>query len=130
MFILLNISYDINSYFRKENADKWDPLIFNPVQKINKNPEVENGVPIDVLICPSLESFHNNHMMPKIPVVLKKCIDDWPAMNRWNRPAYFMANYGHRVVPVEFGSKYTDQDWSQTVLSMSDFICKHVLNCK
>ena len=34
---------------------------------------------------------------------------------------------GPRTVPVELGSRYTDEDWSQKLMTLSDFIDQHVL---
>lgn len=34
---------------------------------------------------------------------------------------------GPRTVPVELGSRYTDEDWSQNLMTLSDFIDQHVL---
>ena len=34
---------------------------------------------------------------------------------------------GPRTVPVELGVRYTDEDWSQKLMTLSDFIDKHVL---
>ena len=31
-------------------------------------------------------------------------------------------------MPVELGSRYTDQDWSQKLMTLSDFIDDHVLH--
>ena len=34
---------------------------------------------------------------------------------------------GPRTVPVELGVRYTDEDWSQKLMTLSEFIDKHVL---
>lgn len=33
---------------------------------------------------------------------------------------------GCRTVPVEVGSRYTDEDWSQTLMTVSEFIHKYI----
>lgn len=33
---------------------------------------------------------------------------------------------GYRTVPVEVGSRYTDEDWSQTLMTVRDFISKYI----
>lgn len=35
---------------------------------------------------------------------------------------------GCRTVPVEVGSRYTDEDWSQTLLTVNEFIDRYILN--
>uniref|UniRef100_A0A3Q2QYS1 Lysine-specific demethylase 8 n=1 Tax=Fundulus heteroclitus TaxID=8078 RepID=A0A3Q2QYS1_FUNHE len=95
--------------------------------------------------CPSLESFNANHLLPLKPVILEGIIDHWPALNK--RPwrfvfsrstriqmnivfldEYLRSVAGCRTVPVEVGSRYTDEDWSQTLLTVNEFIDKYILN--
>lgn len=33
---------------------------------------------------------------------------------------------GCRTVPVEVGSRYTDEEWSQTLMTVSEFISKYI----
>ena len=44
---------------------------------------------------------------------------------------YFSLDYlkqiaGSRTVPIEIGSKYTDENWSQALMKLSDFIDLHI----
>lgn len=41
---------------------------------------------------------------------------------------YLRSVAGCRTVPVEVGSRYTDEDWSQTLLTVNEFIDKYILN--
>ncbi|KAK5623196.1 Lysine-specific demethylase 8 [Crenichthys baileyi] len=79
--------------------------------------------------CPSLESFNANHLLPLKPVILEGIIDHWPALNKhpWSAE-YLRSVAGCRTVPVEVGSRYTDEDWSQTLLTVNEFIDKYILN--
>ncbi|MEQ2302553.1 Lysine-specific demethylase 8 [Ameca splendens] len=79
--------------------------------------------------CPSLESFNANHLLPLKPVILEGIIDHWPALNKhpWS-VEYLRSVAGCRTVPVEVGSRYTDEDWSQTLLTVNEFIDKYILN--
>lgn len=80
-------------------------------------------------VCPSLEYFSNVYMGTGTPVILRNCIDHWPAMshNRWS-PKYMQTVAGCRLVPVELGSKYTDQQWSQKLMTVNEFFEKYVLS--
>lgn len=40
---------------------------------------------------------------------------------------YIRQAAGCRTVPVELGSRYTDEEWSQTLLTVNDFIDKYIL---
>ena len=40
--------------------------------------------------------------------------------------SYLKRVAGLRTVPVELGSRYTDHEWSQKLMTISDFIDHHV----
>jgi len=87
------------------------------------------GSKVAIEVCPSLEYFSNVYISTGTPVILRNCIDHWPAMchNRWS-PQYMRTVAGCRLVPVELGSKYTDQTWSQKLMTVSEFFEKYVLD--
>lgn len=35
---------------------------------------------------------------------------------------------GPRTVPIELGSRYTDKEWTQKLMTLSEFITHHVSN--
>lgn len=41
---------------------------------------------------------------------------------------YIQEIAGCRTVPVEVGSRYTDEDWSQTLMTINEFIHRHILS--
>ncbi|KAI9316419.1 hypothetical protein BX666DRAFT_1858985, partial [Dichotomocladium elegans] len=57
-------------------------------------------------------------------------IADWPAMERWGSVAYLLSVAGDRVVPVELGQQYTDQQWQQKLMRFGDFVTDYVLQGK
>ena len=59
----------------------------------------------------------------KQPILIKNCVNDWPAMKKWNFQ-YFYEMMKDRTVPVEIGAKYTDTDWGQQLQSFGDFLAK------
>jgi len=87
------------------------------------------GSKVSIELCPSLEHFSNAYISTGMPVILRGCIDHWPAMshNRWS-PQYMKAVAGCRLVPVEIGSKYTDQSWSQKLMTVDEFVEKYISN--
>lgn len=78
---------------------------------------------------PSLESFNTDFLLPLKPVILEGIIDHWPAFNQhpWSIE-YLRSVAGCRTVPVEVGSRYTDEEWSQTLLTVNEFIDRYILN--
>ncbi|KAK5855882.1 hypothetical protein PBY51_007518 [Eleginops maclovinus] len=92
-------------------------------------PVIKEEGAIPRLKCPSLESFNTNYLLPLKPVILEGTIEHWPALNQhpWSIE-YLKSVAGCRTVPVEVGSRYTDEEWSQTLLTVNEFIDRYILN--
>ncbi|XP_040046301.1 lysine-specific demethylase 8 [Gasterosteus aculeatus] len=92
-------------------------------------PVINDESAVPRIKCPSLESFSTNYLLPLKPVVLEGTIAHWPALNQrpWSLE-YLRGVAGCRTVPVEVGSRYTDEEWSQTLLTVNEFIERHVLD--
>ncbi|KAH9843017.1 Clavaminate synthase-like protein [Rhodofomes roseus] len=59
------------------------------------------------------------------PFVIPRYITDWPALNEhpWSSLDYLQSMAGPgRVVPVEIGDDYRDDDWTQKMLLWDDFL--------
>ena len=76
---------------------------------------------------PSLEGFKTYYMDKEEPVIIEGAIDFWPAFGerKWNLD-YIKHVAGCRTVPIELGSKYTDDTWSQKLLTIREFIEKYI----
>lgn len=83
---------------------------------------------IPIVNIPSLEQFNESYFIPQIPVKLKGCMDQWPACKRWLNVNYLLKIAGDRTVPIEIGSHYLDENWSQKLMTLKDFILKHYLS--
>lgn len=92
-------------------------------------PVIKEELAVPRIKCPSLESFNTNYLLPLKPVILEGIIDHWPALNEhpWSIE-YLKSVAGCRTVPVEVGSRYTDEEWSQTLLTVNEFIDRYILN--
>lgn len=92
-------------------------------------PVIKEELAVPRIKCPSLESFSTNYLLPLKPLILEGIIDHWPALNQhpWSVD-YLRAVAGCRTVPVEVGSRYTDEEWSQTLLTVNEFIDRYVVN--
>jgi len=89
-------------------------------------------VPVATIACPSLPEFLTSCYLPQVPHLLKDCISSWPAMEegpcRWNTNRLLQLA-GPRTVPVELGAKYTDHSWTQKLMTIDDFVEKHMRSC-
>ncbi|NXK35593.1 KDM8 protein, partial [Piprites chloris] len=90
-------------------------------------PAVQPEEAIPHLHCPSLEHFRDNYLIPERPVVLEGVMDHWPCMKKWSVD-YFCQVAGCRTVPVELGARYTDEEWSQQLMTVSDFISQYIMD--
>ncbi|KAG3259535.1 lysine demethylase 8, transcript variant X1 [Ictidomys tridecemlineatus] len=88
-------------------------------------PELEPETAVPRLRRPSLQHFREQFLVPERPVVLEDVADHWPCMKKWSLE-YIQEVAGCRTVPVEVGSRYTDEEWSQRLMTVGDFISKHV----
>ncbi|XP_043349646.1 bifunctional peptidase and arginyl-hydroxylase JMJD5 isoform X3 [Dermochelys coriacea] len=90
-------------------------------------PSIKSEEVIPRLHCPSLEHFRENYMIPQKPVILEGIVDHWPCMKKWSLD-YLRQIAGFRTVPVEVGSRYTDEEWSQKLMIVNDFIDQYIVN--
>ncbi|XP_067317881.1 bifunctional peptidase and arginyl-hydroxylase JMJD5-like [Anolis sagrei] len=111
----------------KEKEEEGAP----PPKKIQREfpvrPAMKSEASILHLLCPSLEHFRDHYMVPQKPLVLEGIVSHWPCMKKWS-VAYLWQVAGSRTVPVELGSRYTGQEWSQALMAVGEFIDRYVEN--
>lgn len=54
-------------------------------------------------------------------------MNDWKAIEKWNKIDYLMKTCGYRTVPIELGDKYDNEDWSQGTFQFGDFLRQSIL---
>jgi lysine-specific demethylase 8 len=79
--------------------------------------------------CPTIQHFQQNHFQPAIPVIINGATQHWPCLRpesgrRWTLD-YLLATAGYRTVALEIGSKYTDESWSQKLMTIKEFVEQH-----
>ncbi|CAL8143596.1 unnamed protein product [Orchesella dallaii] len=128
--VLRKIAEEVSSRIITEaNCNNCETLgTSNPAvvdyDKICLRNKSSNEFEVVVAKKPSLEEFLS-FMKTKTPVLLTNTIDYWPALKKWN-VEYIRKIAGFRTVPVEVGQKYTSEDWTQKVMSISEFIDKYM----
>ncbi|XP_043268478.1 bifunctional peptidase and arginyl-hydroxylase JMJD5 isoform X2 [Venturia canescens] len=75
---------------------------------------------------PSMETFYRDIFKPKSPALLENCLGHWKALKSWKNLDYLIKIAGNRTVPIEIGSRYTEEDWSQSLVSFAEFLQTHV----
>ncbi|XP_059052366.1 bifunctional peptidase and arginyl-hydroxylase JMJD5 isoform X2 [Achroia grisella] len=109
----------------QESSDN-DNAILNIQESIIVESSKYNTQPLDILDCPSMEHFYRDYILKDRPAILNNCINHWPALNKWKHISYFNKVAGSRTVPIELGRVYTDSDWTQKLMTVGEFINKHI----
>ncbi|XP_056609734.1 lysine-specific demethylase 8 [Triplophysa dalaica] len=101
---------------KKMKPERVSEPVINPTQAV---PRIQ---------CPSLERFRSDFLDPQKPVIIERIIDHWPAFTEhpWSID-YLRSVAGCRTVPIEVGSKYTDEEWSQKLITVNEFIDSYIL---
>lgn len=75
-----------------------------------------------------LLTFERQYFRPSVPIIITGQTDQWPCMSnrRWSLE-YILRVAAFRQVPIELGSKYTEESWSQKFMQLIDFIDTHIL---
>lgn len=89
-----------------------------------------NAAPLEMLDCPSMEQFFKNYILAEKPAILDNCINHWPALKKWKDQNYLIKLAGLRTVAIELGSKYTDSEWTQKLMTVEEFIKDHIYQSK
>ena len=79
------------------------------------------------IYCPSVETFMTHFYTPQRPCIIEGAMEGWPALSTrpWDLD-YIKGLAGYRTVPIEIGSKYTADEWSQKLMTVREFIEKHI----
>lgn len=56
------------------------------------------------------------------------CMKHWKALTLWKNLNYLRKIAGSRTVPIEIGSKYTEEDWTEQLVNFSEFLLKYIVN--
>lgn len=78
----------------------------------------------------SMTSFEE-HLETDSPLIIQEALVHWPALHErpWKNSDYLIQRTfgGRRLVPVEIGRKYTDDGWSQKILTFKTFVDEYLM---
>jgi len=77
---------------------------------------------IPQLEAPSLQEFQAKCFQAGQPTLLLNTIQHWPALHKWLDLNYLLQVAGNRTVPIEIGSNYASDEWSQQLVRIRDFL--------
>ncbi|KAL4234432.1 Lysine-specific demethylase 8 [Mactra antiquata] len=129
----ISIDKDSKSSIKRKTIEDEDLSCLR--KKVNKNSDqfvvnIKSERSIKRINCPSLETFSRDYFSSNTPVVITNAMEGWPAMNdrKWTLD-YIKHVAGCRTVPIEIGSKYTDDTWSQRLMTVQEFIRDYIEDC-
>ncbi|EDW18074.1 bifunctional peptidase and arginyl-hydroxylase JMJD5 [Drosophila mojavensis] len=94
-----------------------DPLpILAPVERRIADCDVPQ------LDAPSITEFRTKCYEKLQPTLLLNTINHWPALTKWRDLNYLLKVAGNRTVPIEIGSNYASDEWSQQLVKLRDFL--------
>ncbi|KAF9887061.1 hypothetical protein FE257_010555 [Aspergillus nanangensis] len=105
---------------------KLSPPLFPPCTI----PHPELKYPIPQISAPSFDAIEHHIQTLKTPLVITDAVEHWPAMSTrpWSSRDYWLDRTfgGRRLVPVEIGRSYTDEDWGQQIMEFGKFIDTYI----
>eukprot|EP00741_Cyanophora_paradoxa_P012322 tig00000169_g11907.t1 len=92
-------------------------------------PEIAPERAVPRMEAPHMDAFRTGVLAAQRPAVLTGAMEHWPALTTrpWADLAYLKRRAGLRTVPVELGSHYLADGWGQKLMTLSEFIDRHVL---
>lgn len=117
----------LDSYISPEALVKPRPsqkLTIVPPEKLETQHEITHSP--DAL---DFEAFQQHLDTSTTPLIIPDSFDHWPAKERWSDLAWLKLRTvnGNRLVPVEIGTSYNEEDWTQKIMTMSQFIDEFLL---
>ena len=130
-----NILSQVAAYF-KDALLKLQTSTENPDSTLNsytafdriQKPDMKLENPIETLSLPSIDAFRLKFYDSHTPCKIRDSMNHWPAMStrRWTL-SYINHIAGCRTVPVEVGMKYTDENWTEKLMLLSDFVTDYLI---
>jgi hypothetical protein len=120
LVIDLKPDYNVSNFFPSGSSTIFPPTKKPMIQATNMSLE-------DFQVHLSAPHSDNNNQ-GSLPIIITKCIMDWPAISdrAWSNPQYLLS-HGRRVVPVEVGRSYTDEGWDQRYMTIRQFVEANML---
>lgn len=72
---------------------------------------------------PSVSLFERNI---HVPISIENLTSNWPALEKWKSPSFWVSTAGHRFFPVEIGNHYLDENWTQEIMQLNEYLMKYV----
>ena len=113
---------------RRKLGREWDSF------PVSEKPTMSPDLPLEYSLKPisimSVSAFEH-HMKTEQPLLINGALSHWPAFHErpWSSPAYLMEKTfdGRRLIPIEIGRSYTDNDWGQCIVTFAEFMERYLM---
>lgn len=84
--------------------------------------------PVPRLHRPTTWSFQKHLNDIRAPIILTGTMKHWPAMDTWTSKSHWLKQtlQGRRLVPIEVGRSYTDEEWGQKIVPFRHFLDEYI----
>lgn len=84
--------------------------------------------PVLRLRRPATWSFQNHMNNARTPAILTDTLEHWPATETWKSRNHWLRQtlQGRRLVPIEVGRSYTDDEWGQKIVPFRHFLDEYI----
>lgn len=117
-----------------QKRQKTTPDTYPPMFPPTAIPEPCLNHPIPRVSNPTIAYMEKHIEEMRTPLVITDNINHWPAMNTrpWASREYWWKRTlnGKRLIPVEVGRSYTDEEWGQKIMEIREFAEKYLWNCQ
>ena len=104
-------------------SDQGPSLVF-PEIRLSNEPHIQNQT--ERIPIAEVDDW-NDILGQSVPRIIENAFADWTACEKWTGLNNLMNRLGpDRLVPVELGSKYTDQNWTQKLMTVRTFFRDHL----
>ncbi|XP_034107335.1 bifunctional peptidase and arginyl-hydroxylase JMJD5 isoform X1 [Drosophila albomicans] len=106
-------------YLDDVEKNKNDP---KPLPILEEVQRVVCRCDIPQLDAPCLSEFRACCYDALQPTLLLNTLNHWTALSKWRDLNYLLKMAGNRTVPIEIGSNYASDEWSQQLVKIRDFL--------
>jgi hypothetical protein len=94
--------------------------------KLSSTPRISRPVPRSYR--PDTWSFQRHMNDARTPAILTGTMKHWPALETWRSRGHWLRKtlQGRRLVPIEVGRSYTDDDWGQKIVPFRHFLDEYI----
>lgn len=133
--LIHDIMSSLQAVTKEHHEDSERPIKRRRIQEsANTLPQDNVSIPIIhfpilYMSSPSLTKFQAFMLDKREPLILTDILNHWPALEKWKNVSYWLDTtiQGRRLVPIEIGRSYTDDDWGQKILPFREFLHEFIL---